>query len=154
MEPVQEGELLVEIRSQENLLSRIQTKPVRILVPIALETASAAALWHASTLALKFGSELVVFYAFDDPECRNASRVEGQLRNWLSAVRVRHPTARLFLRAGIVCEQVKAVASAVGASLIVVSRDYYRRFLSWLARDKAGVLAIQGVPCPVALVDA
>lgn len=153
MESVQEGELLVEIRPQEDLSSRVQVRPDRILVPIGLEPGSAAALRHASGLALEFGSELVLFYAFDDPECRNASRVEGQLRNLFSAVRVRHRRVRLFLRAGVVCEQVKAVASAVGAGLIVVSRDYYRRFLSWLAREEAGVLAIPGIPCPVALVD-
>jgi hypothetical protein len=154
MEPVQEGELLVEVRPQEDLLSCIRIKPVRILVPIALESVSAAVLLYASGAALKFGSELVLFYAFDNPECPNASRVETQLRNCLSAVKARHPTARLFIRAGIVCEQVKAVATSVGAGLIVMSRDYYRRFLSWLAREEAGLVAIQGMPCPVALVDA
>lgn len=154
MEPVREGELLVEIRPQEDLLSRIRIKPVRILVPIGLESASAAALLYASGAALRFGSELVLFYAFDDPEDRGASRVERQLWNCLSAVKMRHPTARLFVRAGIVCEQVKAVATSVGAGLIVTSRDYYRRFLSWLGREEAGLLAIPGIPCPVALVDA
>jgi hypothetical protein len=154
MEPVQEGELLVEIRPQEDVLSRIRIKPVRILVPIGLESASAAALLYASGAALRFGSELVLFYAFHDPEDRGASRVEKQLWECLSAVRIRHPTARLFVRAGIVCEQVKAVATSVGAGLIVTSRDYYRRFLSWLTREEAGLLAIRGMPCPVALVDA
>jgi hypothetical protein len=154
MEPVPGGALLVENRPQEDLLSRIRIKPVRILVPIGLESASAAVLLYASGTALKFGSELVLFYAFDDPECRNASRVERQLWKCLSAVKIRHPTARLFVRAGIVCEQVKAVAAAVGAGLIVMSRDYYRRFLSWLTREEAGLLAVEGMPCPVALVDA
>lgn len=154
MEPVREGELLVEIRPQEDLLSRIRIKPVRILVPIGLESASAAVLLYASGAALRFGSELVLFYAFDDPEDRSASRVEKQLWKCLSAVKIRHPTARLFVRAGIVCEQVKAVATSVGAGLIVTSRDYYRRFLSWLAQEEGGLLAIRGIPCPVALVDA
>jgi hypothetical protein len=154
MEPVSEGELLVENGLQEDLLSRIRIKPIRILVPIGLESSPVAVLQYASGAALKFGSELVLFYAFDDSDCRNASRVEKQLWNCLSAVRVRHPTARLFVRAGIVCDQVKAVATSVGAGLIVMSRDYYRRFLSWLAREETGRLAIQGMPCPVALVDA
>ncbi|MBV8901327.1 MAG: universal stress protein [Verrucomicrobia bacterium] len=154
MEPVQEGELLVEIRPQEDLASRIRIKPNRILVPIGMESASAAVLLYASGAALQFGSELVLFYAFDDPECRNAARVEKQLWNCLSAIRRRHPTARLFVRAGIVCEQLKSVATSVRAGLIVMSRDYYRRFLSWLTREEAGLLAIRGMPCPVALVDA
>lgn len=154
MEPVREGELLVEIRPQEYLLSRIHIKPDRILVPIALESAAVAVLLYASEAASKFGSELILFYAFDDPECRNASRIEKQLSNCLSAVRTRHPTARLFIRAGVVCDQLKAVAASVGAGLVVMSRDYHRRFLSWLAREDTGLLAIQGVPCPVALVDA
>jgi hypothetical protein len=154
MEPIQKGELLVEIRPQEDLSSRIRIKPVRILVPIAWDPASASVLRYASGAALNLGSELVLFYAFDDPECRNASRVERQLWKCLSAVKIRHPTARLFVRAGIVCDQVKAVAGTVGADLVVMSRDYYRRFLSWLAREEAGVLAIGGMPCPVAVVDA
>ena len=153
MEPVQEGGLLVGVRPHEDLSGRIRIHPIRILVPIGLESASATALGYASGLALKFGSELVIVYAFDDPECRNAARIEGQLWKWLSSIRTRHPAARLFLRAGIVCEQVKAVAKAVGAGLIVMSRDYYSRFLSWSAREEAGVLAIPGMPCPVALVD-
>ncbi|MBW0000247.1 MAG: universal stress protein [Verrucomicrobia bacterium] len=154
MEPVSQGELLVEDCPQEDVLSRIRIRPVRILVPIDLESAPAAVLRYASGAALKFGSELVLFYAFDDPECRHASRVEKQLWKYLSAVRTRHPTARLFVRAGVVGDEVKAVAASVGAGLIVMSRDYYHRFLSWMVREEAGLLTIQGMPCPVALVDA
>lgn len=155
MEPVLPGEVLVEDCPQEDVLSRIRIRPVRILVPIDLqeESALAAVLRYASSVAIRFGSELVLFYAFDDPEGRNASRAEKQVWRCLAAVRTRHPTARLFVRAGIVGDQVKAVAASVGAGLIVMSRDYYHRFLSWLAREEAGLLAIQGMPCPVALVD-
>lgn len=154
MKPVQKGELLFGVGSGKDLLSCIQVKPDRILVPIALEGASAAALSYASDTALSFGAELVLFHAFDDPECRNASRIERQIWSCLAAVQTRHPAARLFLRAGTVCEQVKAVAGAVGAGLVVMSRDYYHRFLSWSVQDKGGVLTVEGMPCPVALVDA
>ena len=51
-------------------------------------------------------------------------------------------------------EQVKAVASALRASLIVTSHDYYRRFLSYLAHEDGGASPPQGLACPIVLVNA
>jgi nucleotide-binding universal stress UspA family protein len=146
--------LLVEVHSDEELPAGFCVNLNRILVPTALEGASATALQYASTLALSFGSELVLLHVLEDPACAKASRVEAALWRCFSAIRAQGVRARLFLRAGLVGEQVKAVASALKANLIVTSTDYHRRFLSCLAHEDSGASSIQGVPCPVVLVNA
>ena len=105
-------------------------------------------------MARSFGSELALLYAFQDLASAEISRVEAELSGYFSALRLRHPKARLFLRPGLGCEQVKAVANALGADLIVTSHDYHRRFLSCLTHAEAGALTVQGVPCPVVRVNA
>jgi hypothetical protein len=72
----------------------------------------------------------------------NASHIEAEVRRRFSAARVRHPNARLFLRASVVCAQLQAVANALGADLIVTSRDYHRRFLRCLTCAEAGGFCI------------
>ena len=126
----------------------------RILVPTALDKASAVALDYASALARRFGSELAVLYAFEDSDYAGSSVVEAKLLACFSALRLRHLEARLFLRPGPTSEQVKAVANALGADLVVTSNDYHRRFLSYLTHEETGILRVQGVPCPVVVVNA
>ena len=126
----------------------------RILVPTALDKASAVALDYASALARRFGSELAVLYAFEDSDYAGSSVVEAKLLACFSALRLRHLEARLFLRPGPTGEQVKAVANALGADLVVTSTDYHRRFLSYLTHEETGILRVQGVPCPVVVVNA
>jgi hypothetical protein len=46
------------------------------------------------------------------------------------------------------------VANALGADLVVTSNDYHRRFLSYLTHEETGILRVQGVPCPVVVVNA
>ena len=126
----------------------------RILVPTALDKASAVALDYTSALARRFGSEVALLYAFEGSDYAQSSNIEAKLRTCFSALRLRHLKARVFLRPGPTGEQVKAVANALGADLIVTSRDYHRRFLSYLTRIETGILRVQGVPCPVVLVNA
>ena len=126
----------------------------RILVPTALDKASAVALDYASALARRFGSEVALLYAFEGSDYAESSNIEAKLRTCFSALRLRHLKARVFLRPGPTGEQVKAVANALGGDLIVTSRDYHRRFLSYLTRIETGILRVQGVPCPVMLVNA
>jgi hypothetical protein len=57
---------LVEVRPDEELPADFSFSLRRILVPIALDKASAVACDYASTLAQRFGSELAVLYAFED----------------------------------------------------------------------------------------
>jgi len=113
---------------------------------------AAVALEYSSALARRFGSELALLYAFEGSDYAQSSNIEAKLRTCFSALRLRHLKARVFLRAGPTGEQVKAVANALGADLIVTSRDYYRRFLSYLTHRQTGILKVQGVPCPVVLV--
>jgi nucleotide-binding universal stress UspA family protein len=146
---------LVKVQSGEELPAGFCVNLHRILVPTALDDASTTALEYASSLALAFGSELALLHVLEDPAGARASRVETELQRRFAAVRARGLHARLFLRADLVCEQVKAVASALKANLIVTSHDYHRRFLSCLAQEDAGGSAmIQGVPCPLVLVNA
>jgi nucleotide-binding universal stress UspA family protein len=119
-----------------------------------LDKASAVALDYASALARRFGSELSLLYAFEGSDYAQSSCVETKLRACFSTIRLRHLKARVFLRAGPTGEQVKTVANALGADLIVTSRDYHRRFLSYFTYAESGILRVQGIPCPVVLVNA
>ena len=125
----------------------------RILVPTSLDKASAVALGYASALARRSGSELAVLYAFEDSDSAGSSVVEAKLLACFSALRLRHLEARVFLRPGPACEQVKAVANAFGADLVVTSSDYHQRFLSCWTYAETGILRVQGVPCPVVVVN-
>ena len=124
-----------------------------ILVPTALDKASAVALDYASALARRFGSELAVLYAFEDSDYAGSSVVEAKLLACFSALRLRHLDARVFLRPGAAREQVKAVANAWGADLVITSSDYHHRLLSCLTHAVTGILRVQGVPCPVVVVN-
>ena len=126
----------------------------RILVPTALDQASAVALDYASALARRFRSELAVLYAFEDSDYAGSSVVEAKLLACFSALRLRHLEARLFLRPGPACEQVKAVANALGADLVVTSSDYHHRFLSYYDSRRTDTLRVQGVACPIVVVNA
>ena len=129
----------------------------RILVPTALDQASAVALDYASALARRFRSELALLYAFEDSDYAGSSVVEAKLLACFSALRLRHLEARLFLRPGPACEQVKAVANALGADLVVTSSDYHHRFLSYLTNlthAPTDTLRLQGVACPIVVVNA
>ena len=126
----------------------------RILVPNGLDEDSAVALDYASALARRFGSEISLLYSFEDSDYARGARVESELRTCFSELLLRHLQARFFLRPGPTGEQVKAVANALGADLIVTSSDYHRRFLSCLTHEETGILKVQGVPCPVVLVNA
>jgi nucleotide-binding universal stress UspA family protein len=153
-QPPGNGGALVEVRPGEALPTGFCVNPHRILVPSALDYPSAIALACASALALRFGSELALLHVLEDPACAKASRVEAALWRCFEAVRAQGVHARLFLRAGVVVEQVKAVASALGASLIVTSHDYHRRFLNCLAHEDGGTSTLRGIPCPIVLVNA
>ena len=145
---------LVEVRPDEELPADFCVSLRRILVPTALEKASAVALHYASALARRFGSELALFYAFEGSDYDQSSCVETKLWACLSTIRLRHPKVRVFLRPGPTGEQVKTVANALGADLIVSSHDYHRRFLSYLTQAETGILTVQGIRCPVVLVNA
>jgi nucleotide-binding universal stress UspA family protein len=148
------GAWLLEVRSDEGLPAGFCVSLRRILVPTALDKAWAVALDCASALARRFGSELALLYAFEDSNYAQSSRVEAELWKCFSALRLRHLKARVFLRPGPTGEQVKAVANALGADLIVTSSDYHRRFLSCLTHAETGIVRAKGVPCPVVLVKA
>lgn len=148
------GSWLVEVYSDEELRTPLWVSLDRILVPTALDDASEIALGYASALALRFGSDLSLLYIIQDPAGREISQLEAKLTRCFSAVRARHPKARLFLRAGVVCDQVKEVSKLTGAGLVVTSTRYHLRFLSCLTcEEKSGVLTLQGIPCPVLLVN-
>jgi predicted dehydrogenase len=116
-----------------------------ILVPTALDEASAVALDYASALARRFGSELTLLYAFEGSDYAQSSRVEAKLWACFSTIRLRHLKARVFLRPGPTGEQVAAVANALSADLIVTSCDYHDRFLSYLTHAGTGILSDQGM---------
>jgi nucleotide-binding universal stress UspA family protein len=145
---------LVEVRPDEELPADFCFNLRRILVPIAFEQASAVALDYASALARRLGSELAVLYAFEKSDYAQTSNIEAELRRYCSALRLRHLETRVFLRPGPTGEQVKAVANALGADLVVTSSDYHRRFLSYLTHAETGILRVQGVDCPVVVVNA
>ncbi|HYY28858.1 MAG TPA: hypothetical protein VE860_12965, partial [Chthoniobacterales bacterium] len=65
-----------------------------------------------------------------------SSFVEAKL--WACFSTIRHLKARVFLRPGPTGEQVKTVANALGADLIVTSSDYHHRFLSYLTHADKG----------------
>ena len=143
---------LVEVRPDEELPAEFCGSLRRILVPTALDKASAVALDYTSALARRFGSGLALLYVFEGPDYDQSSNIAAELRTCLSALRIWHLKTRVFLRPGPTGEQVKAVANALDADLIVTSCDYHRRFLSFLTYREAGILRVQGVPCPVVLV--
>ena len=145
---------LVEVRPDEELPANFCVSLRRILVPTALDKASAVALDYTSALARRFGSELALLYAFEGSDYAQSSNIEAKLWTCFSALRLRHLKARVFLRPGPTGEQVKAVVNALGADLIVTSRDYHRRFLSYLTHRESGISRVHGVPCPVVLVNA
>jgi nucleotide-binding universal stress UspA family protein len=145
---------LVEVRPDEELPADFCFSLRRILVPIALDKASAVALDYASALARRFSSELAVLYAFEDSDCAQSSNIEAELRTFCSPLRLRRLEFRVFVRPGPTGEQVKAVANALGADLVVTSSDYHRRFLSCLTDAETGILRVQGVACPVVVVSA
>src|SRR5208283_852791 len=116
------------------------------------DKASAVALDYTSALARRFGSGLALLYVFEGPDYDQSSNIAAELRTCLSALRIWHLKTRVFLRPGPTGEQVKAVANVLDADLIVTSCDYHRRFLSFLTYREAGILRVQGVPCPVVLV--
>jgi hypothetical protein len=91
---------LVEVRPDEELPAAFSFSLRRILVPIALDKASAVACDYASTLAQRFGSELAVLYAFEDSDYAQSSNIEAELRTFCSALRLRHLEVRVFLRPG------------------------------------------------------
>jgi hypothetical protein len=57
------------------------------------------------------------------------------------------------LSAGPTGKRVKDVANALDAGLIVTSCNYHRRLLNYLTHTPTGTLRLQGVACPVVLVD-
>lgn len=144
---------LVEVRPHEELPPDFCVRPRRILAPTALDEASAVALDYASALARRFGSELTLLYAFEGSDYTQSSNREAELRTCCSALRLRDLKTRVFLKPGPPGEQVKAVADALDADLIVSSCDYHRRFLSYLTHAPTGTLRLQGVACPVVLVN-
>jgi nucleotide-binding universal stress UspA family protein len=148
------GAWLVEVRPDEELPEDFCVSLHRILVPTALDEDSAVALDYALALARRFGSELSLLYSLEDSDYARSSRVEAELRTCFSALLIRHLQARFFLRPGPTGEQVKNVANALGADLIVTSSGYHRRFLSCLTHEENGLLRVQGVSCPVVLVSA
>jgi nucleotide-binding universal stress UspA family protein len=143
---------LVEVRPDEELPVGFCVSPLRVLVPTALDEASAVALDYASALAGRFGSEIALLYASEDHLSAGNSRAEAELWACFSALGLRQPKVRLFLRAGRTGQQVKAVAEALGSDLVVTSRDYHRRFLSCLTHPESGTLRVGGVSCPIVLV--
>jgi hypothetical protein len=145
---------LVEVRPEEELPSCLSLNLHRIFVPTALDEASVVAVEYALCLALGFDSELALLYTLEDPYSAQNSRAEAELWRCFSALRLRHRKIRLFLRPGPTGEQVKSVANAVGADLIVTSRDYHRRFLSCLTHRETDAFRVEGVACPVVLVNA
>ena len=149
------GGFLVEVHPGEELPAGFCTKLGRILVPTALDDPSATALEYASALALGFGSELALLHVMEDPMRVRASAIEAEFRKYSAAIQARDLRTRLFLRAGLVCEQVKAVANVLKADLIVTSHDYHHRFLRCLqVYGHRGGSIVQGVQCPVVLVHA
>ena len=135
-----DGERSSKFALNEELPTGFCPDPRRVLVPIALDDASDA----ASALAVGSGAELSLLYVFESSVTEaNASHIEAEVRRRFSAARVRHPNARLFLRASVVCAQLQAVANALGADLIVTSRDYHRRFLRCLTCAEAGGFCIR-----------
>lgn len=145
---------LVEVRPNEEPPADFSFRLRRILVPIAFDEASSVARDYASALAQRFGSELAVLYTFQNSDYAQSSNVEAELRTFCSTLRLRRVKYRVFLRPGPTGEQVKAVANALGADLIVASSDYHRRFLSYLTRAETGILRVEGVACPVVVVNA
>src|SRR5208283_3740062 len=134
------GACLVEVRPDEELPTDFCVSPRRILAPTALDEASAVALDYASALARRFGSELALLYVFEGSDYDQSSNIAAELRKCFSALRLRHLKIRVFLRPGPTGEQVKAVANALDADLIVTSCDYHRRFLSHLTHAETGTL--------------
>jgi nucleotide-binding universal stress UspA family protein len=147
------GAWLVEVRPDEELPPYCSVNPRRILAPTALDEASAVALDYASALARRFGSELALLYAFEGSDYAQSSNIEAELRTCCSELRLRDLKTRVFLEPAPPGEQVKAVANALDADLIVTSCDYHRRFLNYLTQAPTGTLRLQGVACPVVLVD-
>lgn len=82
-----------------------------------------------------------------------SSNREAELRTCCSALRLRDLKTRVFLEPGPPGERVKGVANALDADLIVSSCDYHRRFLSYSTDAPTGTLRLQGVACPVLLVN-
>ena len=143
---------LVEVRPDEELPADFCVSLSRILVPTALDKASAVALDYASALARRFGSELALLYAFEGSDYDQSSCVETKLWACFSTIRLRHLKARAFLRPGPTGEQVATAANALSADLIVTSSDYHHRFLSYFTHAESGILRVQSIPCPVVLV--
>ena len=73
------GAWLVEVRPDEELPADFCVSLRRILVPTALDEASAVALDYASALARRFGSELALLYAFEGSDYAQSSDVEAKL---------------------------------------------------------------------------
>jgi len=141
----------VEVRPDEELPANFCVRPRCILVPTALDKASAVALDYASALAWRFGSELTLLYAFQGSD--QNSCVEAKLWACFSTIRLRHLKARVLLRPGPTGEQVATVANAPSADLIVSSCDYHHRFLSYFTHAGSSIFRVQGIPCPVVLVN-
>src|SRR5271166_1777937 len=80
----------VEVRPDEKLRANFCVSPRCILVPIALDKASAVALDYASALPRRFGSEHAMLYAFEDSDYAQSSNIEAELRRFCSALRLRH----------------------------------------------------------------
>jgi len=147
------GPWLVEVRPDEELPPDFCVRPRRILAPTALDETSAVAVDYASALAWRFGSELALLYAFEGSDYAQSSNREAELRTCCSALKLRNLKTRVFLEPGPTGERVKDVANALDADLIVTSCDYHRRFLNYLTHAPTGTLRLQGVACPVVLVD-
>jgi nucleotide-binding universal stress UspA family protein len=147
------GAWLVEVRPDEEVPPDFCGSPRRSLAPTALDEASAVALDYASALARRFGSELALLYAFEGSDYAQSSKIETELLKCCSELRLRNLKTRVCLSAGPPGERVKDVANALDADLIVTSCDYHRRFLNYLTRAPTGTLRLQGVACPVVLVD-
>src|SRR5689334_13248858 len=111
-------EMLSEGEPEAGLWAGRSAHAHRILVPTALDDASALALGYALSLASRFDAELTLLYVFEGPACARALRLESELWRCFSTVRARRPNARLFLRVGLVGQQVKAVAETIGTDLI------------------------------------
>ena len=134
-----------------------------ILAPTDLSPSSEKSLRYADALARQFGARVTVLYVspvqlHGDEFCHlpiEETAVESTARQCLEKIAERtmdsaHP-ARLIVRNGVACEQIVAVASEIGADLIVVSTHGYTGFKRAFIGSTAE-RTVRIAPCPVLVV--
>ncbi len=120
----------------------------RVLCPVNYSDLAHAAFEHATALAAKTGSDLVVTHVLESEAHGNEAQDLQELCDWVAPDVRQRCTVREVVKQGSPAEQIVAEAKNSRADLIVVGA-HPRSFLGTVLFGSTTELVIRNAPCPV-----